>query len=134
MREDFDYIDGVLLGAVFIGAVTMAGIGSFDLFDVTLSDQAFSIGEGVTIAMLLTLGGLTGTVVTNDNASLSADLVDDVQDLEQKYYVAVLATLALMVGWVFVADVSSFVTSSDLWGVLYVLGTVMAQIALGWML
>ena len=133
MMKDFDYIDGVLLGLVFLGASVMAGIGQFDLFDIAFTDQVLDIGEGVTLATVAVLGGYAGTVITNDNTSLG-ELTDDVQNLEQSYYVAVLGSAALLVGWVFIPDVSSFVTSSDLWGVLYVTASVVTQIALGWML
>lgn len=133
MKAEFDYIDGVLLGMVFLGASVMAGIGSFDLFSVTFTDQAFAIGEGVSIAAIMVIGGMLGTIVTNDNTELNSAW-DDIQNLEQQYYLAVLGSLALVVGWIFVPEVSSTIQSSDLWGVLYVVGTVVTQIALGWML
>lgn len=133
MKAEFDYIDGVLLGAVFLGASVMAGIGSFNLFDIAFTDVAFNIGEGVTIAALLVIGGMVGTVLTNDNTDLGS-VTDDVQDLDQQYYVAVVGSVALLVGWIFIPDVSSFVQSSDLWGVVYVVGSMVAQVAIGWML
>lgn len=133
MKMEFDYIDGALLGAVFLGSSVMAGIGSFSLFDIAFTDVAFQVGEGVTIAALLVIAGFLGTVLTNDNTDLGS-LTTDIKGLEQQYYVAVLATGALLVGWIFVADVSTFVQSSDLWGMLYVVGTVVTQVALGWML
>jgi hypothetical protein len=133
MKAEFDYIDGVLLGAVFLGASVMAGIGSFNLFDIAFTDVAFQIGEGVTIAALLVIGGMVGTVLTNDNTDLGS-VTDDVQDLDQQYYIAVVGSVALLVGWIFIPDVSSFVQSSDLWGVVYVVGSMVAQVAIGWML
>ena len=133
MKAEFDYIDGVLLGAVFLGASVMAGIGSFNLFDIAFTDVAFNIGEGVTIAALLVIGGMVGTVLTNDNTDLGS-VTDDVQDLDQQYYIAVVGSVALLVGWIFIPDVSSFVQSSDLWGVVYVVGSMVAQVAIGWML
>lgn len=133
MKKDFDYIDGVLMGAVFLGASVMAGIGSFNLFNIAFTDVAFQIGEGVTIAALLVMGGIVGTILTNDNTDLGS-ITDDVQNLEQQYYFAVVGTVALLVAWVFVPEVSSFVQSSDLWGVLYVVGSLVAQVAIGWML
>jgi hypothetical protein len=130
---EFDYIDGVLLGLVFLGASVMAGIGSFDLFNIAFTDEVAAIGEGVSLATVAVLGGYAGTILTNDNTDLGS-LTEDVQDLEQSYYVAVVGSAALLVGWIFIPDVSSFVTSSDLWGVLYVTASVVTQVALGWML
>lgn len=133
MKMEFDYIDGLLAGAAFLGSSVMARIATFDLFGVNFTEVAFQVGEGVTVAAAIVIVAMFGTVLTNDNTDLSS-VVDDVQDLEQKYYVTILASAALVVGWVFVPDVSTFVQSSDLWGVLYVTGTVVAQVALGWML
>jgi hypothetical protein len=133
MMKDFDYIDGLLVGAVFLGSSVMAGIGSFDLFNVAFTDTAFQIGEGVSVAAAIVLAGYLATILTNDNTELGS-FTDDVQDLEQTYYVAVVGSLALVVAWIFIPDVSSFVQSSDLWGVLFVTGSVVAQIAIGWML
>jgi hypothetical protein len=133
MKMEFDYTDGLLAGAVFLGASVMAGIGSFDLFGVAFTDTALQVGEGLTVAGVLVVGAFVGTILTNDNTDLGS-VVDDVQDLEQKYYLAVAGSAALLVAWVFVPDVSSFVQSSDLWGVAYVTGTMVAQVALGWML
>jgi hypothetical protein len=131
--KDFDYIDGLLVGAVFLGSSVMAGIGSFDLFNVAFTDTAFQIGEGVSVAAAIVLAGYLATILTNDNTELGS-FTDDVQNLEQTYYVAVVGSLALVVAWIFIPDVSSFVQSSDLWGVLFVTGSVVAQIAIGWML
>jgi hypothetical protein len=133
MMKNFDYIDGLLLGAVFLGSSVMAGIGSFDLFNVAFTDVAFDIGEGVTVAAAIVLAAYIGTILTNDNTELSS-AIDDVQDLEGYYYASVIVSLGLVVAWVFIPDVSSFIQSSDLWGVLFITGSVITQVALGWML
>ena len=133
MRMEFDYIDGVLLGLVFLGASVMAGIGSWDLFNIAFTDQVADIGEGITLATVAVVGAYAGTILTNDNTDLGS-LTEDVQDLEQSYYIAVVGSAALIVGWIFIPDVSSFVQSSDLWGVLYITASVVTQVALGWML
>ena len=133
-KMDFDPIDFLLLSLAFIGAGAMAGIISVNAFDVSLSDMAFSgIGNGVTLATLATAIAFAGTIVTNDNADLNT-LTEDVQDLDTYYYGAVVASAGLLVGWVFVGDVSSFFQSSDLWGVAYIGLTTTAHFALGWML
>jgi hypothetical protein len=79
------------------------------------------------------VAGLLGTIATNDNTSLS-EVRSDAEQLDQQYYLTIVGTAALLVGWIFVPEISEFFTSNDVWGVLYVTSTVVAQVALGWML
>ncbi len=131
---EFDPEDAAALVATFIGTTAMAGIASWSLFDVTLSDVAFQLaGNDVTLATLLTLVSLGVTILTNDNAELST-LHQQAKDLDNYYYYSIVASVGLLVGWVFFGDVSSFVQSQDLWGVGYVAVSLTAQMAIGWML
>jgi len=134
MKQNFDPIDFLLLALSFIGAGAMAGIITVNAFDVSLADMAFpNIGQGISLATVATAVAFAGTIVTNDNAELDT-LAEDVQDLETYYYGAVVLSVGGLVGWVFIGDVSSFVQSSDLWGVAYIGVTTTAHFALGWML
>ena len=133
-KMQFDPEDAALTVLAFIGASAMAGIATWTLFDVSLGDSAFQLaGNDVTLATLLTLVAVVGTIVTNDNTELS-EVTDDLQNLDEYYMYVTVASLALLVGWVFFPEVSSFVTSQDLWGVLYIGVTVTSQFVLGWML
>ncbi|AFD04023.1 VP2 [Halogeometricum pleomorphic virus 1] len=120
--------------ATFIGTSSMAGIAQWSLFDVSLSDQAFQLaGNSVTLATVLTAVALAAIVFTNDNGSID-ELHAKAKKLDNYYYYSIVGSVALLVGWVFVGDVSSFITSSDLWGVGYVAVSMVAHFALGWML
>ena len=133
-KMQFDPMDAGATVATFIGASSMAGIASWSLFDVSLSDVAFTLaGNDVTLATLLTVIALGVTIVTNDNADLSS-LHQDAQKLDDYYYYSIVGAVGLLAGWIFVGDVSSFVQSQDLWGVAYIAVSITAQMAIGWML
>lgn len=120
--------------ATFIGTSSMAGIAQWSLFDVSLSDVAFQLaGNDVTLATCLVAVALVAIVATNDNGSID-QLHSKAKQLDDVYYYSIVASVGLLVGWVFVGDVSSFVTSSDLWGVAYVGLSMVAHFAIGWML
>lgn len=132
--KDFDPEDIVAAAATFVGASSMAGIATWDLFDVSLSDSVFALaGNDITLATVIVAASLLSIIVTNDNASLST-LHEDARELDDVYYYSVLASVGLLVGWVFVPDVSSFVTGSDLTAVAYVLVSMVAHAAIGWLL
>jgi hypothetical protein len=62
-------------------------------------------------------------------------LSDDIQGLQGWYMFAAAGTLILPVAFIVFPDtVGSFFQSSDLWGLLYVVGVTAGQFALGWML
>jgi hypothetical protein len=131
---EFDPVDAALTITIAATGFMMVGIASFDLFDVSFGETALTLaGQDLSIAYLLSAGALAGTVVTNDNAQLSS-LGDQVSDLDQYYYFAVLATGGLLVAWLFLPSVPDFFQSQDLWGISYVAVTTTGQFALGWML
>jgi len=131
---EFDPVDAAATVATFIGASAMAGIASWSLFDVSLSDVAWTLaGNDITLATLLVVAALGVTIATNDNAELSK-LHEQAQDLDDYYYYSVIGSLGLLVGWVFIGDVSSFVQSQDLWGVAYIGLSMTGQMAIGYML
>lgn len=133
-KMSFDPVDAALTLALAVSGFIMVGIASFNLFDVSFGDTAVTLaGNGLSVAYVTSVLAFGGTILTNDNAELSS-LADDVKDLDQYYYGAVVGTAALMVGWVVLPDVASFFQSSDLWGLTYVGVTTTAQFALGWML
>ncbi|QDX39845.1 hypothetical protein [Salarchaeum sp. JOR-1] len=134
MKKEFDPVDAGLTVATMISAFIVTGIASFNLFDVDFGAVAFTLaGHGLSTAYVIGALALAGTILTNENAQLSS-LQEDAKDLGDYYYGAVLATVGLMVAWVFVGDVSSFFSSSDLWGLVYVGVVTTGQFVIGWML
>jgi hypothetical protein len=131
---EFDPVDAALTLALAVSGFIMTGIATFQLFDVNFGEVVWSSGNiEVTMAYVVSVAALGGTVLTNDNAELDS-LRSDVQDLGDYYYYAVLGTAAVMVAWLLVPDVASFFQSSDLYGLIYVAGVTTAQFAVGWML
>jgi hypothetical protein len=129
---NFDAEDTALIAVVAFSAAVMAGLGSFTAFQVSLSDT-FSIG-GTTfsLAYAITLGAFALTVVTNDMD------IGNIQgrakrELDDAYYWMLMISAATLLLWPFVSGIESFVTSQDLWGVLFVAASVGAQVAIGYM-
>jgi hypothetical protein len=102
---------------------------------VDTDDLPFGVGAVAGVAAwLLGYGSIAGSILTNDNTEFQS-LSDDIQGLQGYYMAAAVATLALPVAFVALPDtVGSFFQSSDLWGLLYVVGVTTGQFALGWML
>ena len=133
-KMSFDPIDAGLTLALTVSGFIMVGIASFQLFNVDFGATAISLaGQDLTTAYLISAAALVGTVVTNDNTSLS-DLQSDMDQLDDYYAYLILGTGAIMVAWLFIPDVSAFFQSGDLWGLVYVAGTTTAQMAIGYML
>ena len=133
--QSFDWEDiGMLVLGLFSAAV-LVGIASVSAFGVALSDT-FSIGGySASLAWVISIGTFVGTVLTNEHTELlSSDGYSALKnsEMDDTYVYAVLGTAALLVAWVFIPQVSEFVTSEDLWGVLYIglVGT--SQVAIGW--
>ena len=133
--NEFDAEDiGMLVLGLFSAAV-LVGIASVEAFGVSLSDTFTLAGYSASIAWVVSVGTFIGTVITNDHTELlSADGYDELMSsgMDDYYAYAVLGTAALLVAWVFVPQVSDFVTSADLWGVGYIALVGTAQIAIGW--
>ncbi|AVP39975.1 hypothetical protein HOV17_gp11 [Halorubrum pleomorphic virus 9] len=134
-KMEFDAVDAVLVVTGLASAFMLVGIASFQLFDVTFSATQFTIGGiGLSTAWLLGYGSIVGTILTNDNTELST-LSEDIQGLQGWYMFAAAGTLILPVAFITLPNtVGSFFQSSDLWGLLYVVGVTAGQFALGWML
>ncbi|TKX86147.1 hypothetical protein EXE43_09975 [Halorubrum sp. SS5] len=134
-KMEFDAVDAALVVTGLASAFMLVGIASFQLFDVTFSATQFTIGGiGLSTAWLLGYGSIVGTILTNDNTELST-LSEDIQGLQGWYMFAAAGTLILPVAFITLPNtVGSFFQSSDLWGLLYVVGVTAGQFALGWML
>jgi len=134
-RYNFDEIDiGLLVGALFSTAVIVE-LATFSAFGVSMSDTFSLAGYTAPIAWVVSVGAFAATVVTNDNAELSTDLYGQLEDdLPRNYFLAVIGTAAVLVAWPFIPQVSEFVTSADLWGVIYLFAVAAGQLAVGWML
>ena len=124
-----------LLEFLEYNAVAGIGIATFQLFDVDFGATQFTLsGIGLSTAWLLGYGSIVGTILTNENTELQS-LSDDIQGLQGWYMFAAVGTLILPVAFIVFPDtVGSFFQSSDLWGLLYVVGVTAGQFALGWML
>lgn len=133
--KEFDAEDiGMLILGLFSAAV-LVGIASVEAFGVSMSDTFTFAGYTASIAWVVSVGTFLGTIVTNDNSELlSTDGYDELMssDMDSTYVYAILGTAALLVAWVFIPQVESFVTSADLWGVGYIALVGTAQIAIGW--
>ena len=131
---EFDSSDTALISIVALSSAVMAGLATFGAFNVSLSDTAALGGSTFSIAYLLTLGAFLATVVTNDMPLNPQDLVDQAErDLSDEYYYLLIGSLGLLVAWPFFPSIESFITSEDLWGVLFIAGSTGSQIAIGWM-
>ena len=132
---DFDPVDAALTVGVMMSGFIMVGIATFSLFDIGFGDVVWSSGNmSMSVAYVIGAGAFVGIVATNDNTELSS-LKDDAERLDDYYYYSIIATVALMVGWLVMPDtVASFFQSSDLWGLVYVGVTTTASFAVGWML
>jgi hypothetical protein len=130
----FDPEDTALIAVVAFAAAVMAGLGSFSAFGVALSDTFQAVGGTFSLAYGATVGAFVFTIATNDLPTNPSDLREKAErDLDQAYYGTLIVAVAVMVAWPFVPEVESFVTSQDLWGVLFIVGSVGAQIAIGFM-
>jgi|GEM_PF-1899849 len=130
----FDASDTALIGLIAFSAAAMAGRGTFQAFDVAMSDQATIAGATVSVAYLGTALGYVITVFTNDIAIDPTTLRDQAkEELSQGYYLLLVASFGFLVAWPFVPEVQNFIQSEDLWGVLYIMVAVGGQIALGYL-
>ena len=134
-KMEFDALDASLIVTGLASAFMLVGIAQFQLFDVTFSATQFTLGGiGLSTAWLLGYGSIVATIATNDNTDFQS-LSDDIQGLQGWYLAAAVGTLVLPVAFIALPDtVGSFFQSSDLWGLLYVVGVTAGQFALGWML
>ena len=134
-KMEFDALDASLIVTGLASAFMLVGIAQFQLFDVTFSATQFTLGGiGLSTAWLLGYGSIVVTIATNDNTDFQS-LSDDIQGLQGWYLAAAVGTLVLPVAFIALPDtVGSFFQSSDLWGLLYVVGVTAGQFALGWML
>lgn len=134
-KMEFDAADAALVVTGLASAFMLVGIATFQLFDVDFGATQFTLsGIGLSTAWLLGYGSIVGTILTNDNTELQS-LSDDIQGLQGWYMFAGGGALILPVAFIVFPDtVGSFFQSSDLWGLLYVVGVTAGQFALGWML
>lgn len=130
----FDEEDTALIAVVAFSAAVMAKLGSFSAFGVSLSDTASLAGGTFSIAYLATVGSFVVTVITNDMEIDPRALSEDARrQLDDTYYYLLMGSFLLLAAWPFVDGVQSFITSADLWGVLFISGSVGAQIAIGYL-
>jgi len=135
---DFDPEDAAMTIALLVSGFIMVQIATFSIYGINFGDTVYSTSVAgvtleVTLAYLMSVAALAGTIATNDNAQLDT-LKNDVENLDDYYTYAVVATGALMLAWLFIPQLGDFVRSGDTWGLLYVGVTTTGQFALGWML
>lgn len=123
---------GILASGVMVGIVTVSAFG------YSLDNTLFSVAGGeVSLAYLISLGTFAGILITNNNEDIiAADGYEKLQNsgMADYYVYVVLASAAVLVGWVILPDtVATFFNSADIWGVVYMGGMAASQVALGWM-
>lgn len=128
--------------AAFIGNSVVVGIATFNLFNFSFGDTLFTLsGTNISYAFAMAAAAFAATVLTNDGlkptelhgraAKLRSSKSVEYGDL---YYGAVLACIVLPVAWVFIPDVSSFFSGSDLAGLGYVAVFQLGQVVVGYVL
>ena len=134
-KMEFDAVDAALVVTGLASAFMLVGIASFQLFDVQFGATQFTVaGIGLSTAWVLGYGSIVLTILTNDNTEFSS-LSEDIKGLQGWYMAAAVGTLVLPVAFIALPNtIGSFFQSSDLWGLLYVVGVTAGQFALGWML
>lgn len=132
---EFDEEDTALVSLVVLSSAVMAGLATFSAFNVSLSDTTTIAGGTFSIAYIATVGAFLMTVLTNEGTSLDPrELSDNARaELNDTYYYLMVGSLGLLVAWPFVSGVESFVTSQDLWGVVFIAASTGSQIALGYL-
>jgi hypothetical protein len=131
---NFDASDTALISVVALASAAMAGLATFSAFGVSLSDSMTLAGSTFSVAYVATVASFVVTIVTNDMPLNPQDLQNKAQrGLDDTYYYLLMGSIALLVAWPFVSGIESFVTSQDLWGVLFIAGSTGAQVAIGWL-
>jgi hypothetical protein len=131
---NFDAEDTAVTAVVAFAAAVMAGLGTFAAFGVSLSDT-FVVASGTfSLAYLGQVGSFGWTLWTNEHGIDPGELREQARsELTDTYYYLLMGSGGVLLAWPFVPEVSSFVQSQDLWGVVFILGSVGSQIALGYM-
>lgn len=130
---NFDPEDTPLTVIVAFSAAVMTGTATFELFGVSLSDTIEVFGTSTSVAWAIVIGSVGVTIATNDLPTNPSDLKQKAENqLDQEYYAALLLSGGLLLTWPFVPQVADFVTSADLWSLLYILVVTGGQVAMGW--
>jgi hypothetical protein len=128
---NFDPEDTALIAVVVVASAVMAGAGTFELFNVSMTDTASLGGATVSLAYLFTVLALGATFITNEMGlrDVNQRAKDELDDL---YYGALIVTFALLIFWPFVPSIKTFVRSQDLWSLLFIAAQTAGQIAIGY--
>jgi len=130
----YDAEDTVLIGLVALSAAVMAQLATFSAFGMSLSDTISLGGATLSYAYIGTVGAFLVTVYTNDMELDPREFSNNAQkELDDYYYYLLMGSLILLVAWPFFGQISTFVTSADVWGIAFVAASVGAQIAIGYM-
>jgi len=130
----FDAEDTVLIGLVALASAVMAGLATFSAFTVSLSDTVTVGGATLSYAYLGTLLAFGVTVWTNEMELDPREFQESARkELDNTYYYLLMASLVVLIAWPFVSELSTFVTSADVWGLAFVALSVSSQIAIGYM-
>jgi len=137
--NSFDAEDTVVWAINLFAAAVLVGAGSFELFNVAMSDQTTVTGVTVSVAYILSFGAAAWVVLTNEGLSLSADGRQDVRreignrnDMADWYYYAVAGHLALFLAWPFFPEIQNFFSSQDLWKLVWIVGTTLSLGLIGY--
>ena len=132
----FNPLDVGLLVATVLMTIVMAGLGTLEIFGFDFADPVFHVSAlpvDPSMAWLVAVISLVGTVITNDNTGLS-ELRGDIENLPQYYAGAVIGTAALLVGWILIPGLAAAIGGQDFFGLIFVALITTAQLVVGWML
>lgn len=132
---EFDEEDTALIALVALSSAVMAGLASFQAFDVSLSDTTTLLGANLSIAYIATVGSFVATIATNEQMSLDPREFRERarSELDDTYFTVLSVSLLGLIAWPFVDSIPSFVQSQDFWGVLFIAASTGSQIAIGYM-
>lgn len=119
-QYEIDTEDAAVFVLFGLAAGASVGIANVQLFGYTFQDVITTIsGIDLTLATIVSVAALAWVVATNEIG------MDDIRDLEEWYYYAVIGMFALVIGIPLVPQVHDFVTSND----LFALGAMLVQSA-----
>lgn len=107
-QHKVDSEDALVFALFGLAAAATVGIADVTILGYSFSDTLFNLaGTAITIASTVSIAAFGWVVYTNQVG------MEDIQKLDQEYYIAVIVTAVLIVGIPFVPSLHDFVTSSD---------------------
>ena len=128
VQNQVDLEDAAVFGLFGLAAATTLGLASVNVWGYGSGDSIWSVADtSLTLASLVSVAALAWVVITNQVG------MDDIQDLETEYYVAVIVTFVVVLGVPFIPASGEFVTSSDTNAVVVLLVESAGVVAISYM-